>query len=238
MTWCNDEKTLCRSSWASSAIRANFVEMSPEHRVPVTFPSRGSLKPDTPSLCRVLVGRVPRLLRYNECLRLLDGHSASLRFLRSAVPVVLALFVVPDGLHPRQRAAGGGRGFRSRIAHLRIRQEPSRSLQFLHLPRGHAPLYDPGRACASVTLGRAGAAFRVPNRVGPYLHHLSWLNHAACTLAVYASWVRSPARCTQDSLPADGQLCRAGSTPRGDQEGFSHCLSDHGIPLQQAFWTH
>ena len=146
MTWCNDEKTLCRSSWASSAIRANFVEMSPEHRVPVTFPSRGSLKPDTPSLCRVLVGRVPRLLRYNECLRLLDGHSASLRFLRSAVPVVLALFVVPDGLHPRQRAAGGGRGFRSRIAHLRIRQEPSRSLQFLHLPRVHAPLYDPGRA--------------------------------------------------------------------------------------------
>ena len=59
-----------------------------------------------------------------------------------------------------------------------------------------------------MTLGYTDVAFRKPNGVGLHNYHLSWLDHAAHTLAVYASSERSP-RPTQDSLPVAGQLCRA-----------------------------
>src|ERR1700680_3544200 len=49
---------------------------------------------------------------------------------------------------------------------------------------------------------------------------LARLTHTACTLAVYASPPRSPVA-TQDSLPAAGQLCRAGLLyPLGSKQSF------------------
>ena len=51
----------------------------------------------------------------------------------------------------------------------------------------HAPLFDPGELFTPGLLRRVDAAFRLPNNVGARGYYLSRLNHAACTLPVYAS---------------------------------------------------
>ena len=51
----------------------------------------------------------------------------------------------------------------------------------------HAPLFDPGELFTPGLLRRVDAAFRFPNDVGARGYYLSGLNHAACTLPVYAS---------------------------------------------------
>jgi hypothetical protein len=54
-------------------------------------------------------------------------------------------------------------------------------------PCVHAPLSDPGELFTPGPTGRVDAAFRYPNDVGAREDCLSRLNHAACTLPVYAS---------------------------------------------------
>jgi len=51
----------------------------------------------------------------------------------------------------------------------------------------HAPLFDPGELFTPGLLRRVDTAFRLPNDVGARGYYLSRLNHAACTLPVYAS---------------------------------------------------
>ncbi len=51
----------------------------------------------------------------------------------------------------------------------------------------HAPLSDPGELFTPGLLRRVDTAFRLPNDVGARQYYLSRLNHAACTLPVYAS---------------------------------------------------
>jgi hypothetical protein len=51
----------------------------------------------------------------------------------------------------------------------------------------HAPLSDPGELFTPGLLRRVDTAFRQTNDVGTRGHYLSRLNHAACTLPVYAS---------------------------------------------------
>ncbi len=65
--------TLLRSSSASSAIRARFVEMGASTRVPAIFPSCGSVVP-RPLPSAESLGEVPRFPRYNEALRLPTAH--------------------------------------------------------------------------------------------------------------------------------------------------------------------
>jgi len=54
-------------------------------------------------------------------------------------------------------------------------------------PCVHAPLFDPGELFTPGLLRRVDTAFRLPNDVGARGYYLSRLNHAACTLPVYAS---------------------------------------------------
>ena len=57
------------------------------------------------------------------------------------------------------------------------------------------------------------------NSVGSHDQILRGLNHAARSLAVYASQRRSP-DATQDSLPAGDHLCRTGLSPAGSLMRF------------------
>jgi len=77
---------------------------------------------------------------------------------------------------------------------------------------------------------RFGAAFRHYYDVSSHDKPLAGLNHTACTLAVYASSPGSPLA-TQDSLPAAGQLCRAGLVTRWvPSQGFRACYISSSLP--------
>jgi hypothetical protein len=71
----------------------------------------------------------------------------------------------------------------------------------------HALLYDRGPDCptgASVLFSAQTTASTCPISL-----NISWLNHRACMLAVYASSPPLPTD-TQDSLPVGGQPCPDG----------------------------
>lgn len=55
--------------------------------------------------------------------------------------------------------------------------------------REHALLFDPGGLNASGHYDTLSVAFRPVDNVGSAIGHLSRLNHTACSLAVYASWL-------------------------------------------------
>jgi hypothetical protein len=78
-------------------------------------------------------------------------------------------------------------------------------------------------------LRRVSAAPRLNESEGyPRLREISGLHVRASLLAVYASWCGSPHRCTQDSLPAAGQLCRVGlATHRVTTKGFGDAKASH-----------
>ena len=80
-------------------------------------------------------------------------------------------------------------------------------------PCTHALLSDPGGTSAPGHLGAAMLPSAFRDGVGSHDDTVSGLNHTACVLAVYASQPWSPVA-TQDSLPAAGQLCRAGLITR------------------------
>jgi hypothetical protein len=100
--------------------------------------------------------------------------------------------------------------------------EAGRSPRFLGSPRVHAPFSDPG--------GTSGPDHPSPSVLpsapltasAPATQTLSGLDSAACTLPVYASPCRSPAR-AQHSVPAGGQPWPGGVGPRGCFEAF-RCL--------------
>lgn len=94
----------------------------------------------------------------------------------------------------------------------------------------HALLFDPGGTCAS---GHCDAQARPSASLtasAPAKNSISRLNLTAYMLAVYASQPTSPWS-TQDSLPAAGQLCRAGVATRwAPFEGFSASTSLSHFP--------
>ena len=66
--------------------------------------------------------------------------------------------------------------------------------------------------------------FRTGYYVDSTMMVISGLNHAACTLPVYASRPRSP-QDAQHSVPAGASLDRAGLSPAGSHRRFLPCLS-------------
>ena len=119
-------------------------------------------------------------------LRLLASPRASLRFLRSALPPLR-----PPSL-PRSRTNPRGPGpLLSRRPRRLSTVEKTRYPRFLDDPCVHAPLFDPGEPPTPGHFRASDVVFRSINGVD-FASALSRLNHAACTLSVYASQPGSP----------------------------------------------
>ena len=82
--------------------------------------------------------------------------------------------------------------------------EKTRPPRFLDNPCVHAPLSDPGAPPAPGHYRTGDGVFRTGYYVDSTMMVISGLNHAACTLPVYASRPRSP-QDAQHSVPAGGQ---------------------------------
>jgi hypothetical protein len=166
--------------------------------------------PASPSLHRVPAGRFPGFTSTT-------GRSDSL----PPVPPRFVAFAwryraLRSSLRSRRRpsATAAGQGF---LCPVTPRSGPVRRRQGLPgswgTPLCACPALRPRWDLRARPSRRFGTAFRDLKRVGSHDHPFSRLNHTACTLAVYASSLRSPIA-TQDSLPAAGQLCRAGLLTR------------------------
>lgn len=109
--------------------------------------------------------------------------------------------------------------------------ETARSPGFLGNPPVHALLSDPGRIAApdhraSPYLCACDVAFRTFDCVGSDYVFLTRLHHTACTLAVYASWPRSPVTACQPRKTRFRLVVRlAGrdSNPLGSSVKFPSC---------------
>ena len=174
--------------------------------------------PALPSLRRVLAGRVPRLLRYYEGLRLLPPRLTGLLCSPGDTPAAPgpSLPIRPDAGEPGQEVSGSA----PPRADTRTR-ESGRPLRLLGNPRGRSPCsWTPaGPGCQAVTASGHGPSARSDGgRATRSL--ISGLNSTAFAPAVYASPDGSP-RPTQDSLLAAGQLYQVGLvTHRVPLKGF------------------
>ena len=220
------------SMWCASVVRVSFgslrassailhcrVEMTSRPNVLAICPSASSIIRSAASLRRVLWGEFPDLTGPISRLRLLAPRRASLRFLRSALPPLRPLCSpgvgrFPVGLDHFYR--GGPRRA--------ITVEKTRYPRFLGDPCVHAPLFDPGGPPAPGHYRTGDVVFRTLNNVDSAFA-LSRLDHAACTLSVYASQPESPPdRATLDSgwWPA---LTGQDSHLLGRIDGLPSCLS-------------
>ena len=168
--------------------------MSPSS-VPPQVPSSGRPLP----FRRVLWGEFPDLTGTISRLRLLASPRASLRLLRSALPPLRRSSLPRDGTTPR----GPGPLLPRRPRRLSS-VEKTRPPRFLDNPCVHAPLSDPGAPPAPGHYRTGDGVFRTGYYVDSTMMVISGLNHAACTLPVYASRPRSP-QDAQHSVPAGGQ---------------------------------
>ena len=188
--------------------------MSPSS-VPPQVPSSGRPLP----FRRVPWGRFPDLTGTISRLLFLASPRASLRFLRSALPPLRPSSLPRGGTTPR----GPGLLLPRRPRRLSS-VEKTRPPRFLDNPCVHAPLSDPGGPPAPGHYRTGDGVFRTADYVDSTMMLISGLNHAACTLPVYASRPRSP-QDAQHSVPAGGQPCRAGLSPAGSHRRFLSCLS-------------
>jgi hypothetical protein len=153
--------------------------------VSILFPSIGSVTrhplPSTGSL-----ESVPPLHRYNEVLGLLALRPASLRCLRSAVPLVRSCSL---SRHRARRHEPG-------LVHRAPSRTSSGNDEASQVPGGPSctcPALRPRRSARAQPLRRAQCCLPpVERRRLPQLALISGLNHTACTLAVYASQPESP----------------------------------------------
>ena len=164
------------------------------------------------------------------------------RFLAFAWPYhACAAAFVSWPLHHSRRAATPTR----RTGVLRCRFAPSGFLhveatgtpRFLEDPRAHALFFDPGGTASPGRLRRYGAAFRLNDGVGSRDHKpYGALSHGLRTGCLrFAAGDCSPA--TQDSLPAAGQLYRAGfRRPLGPYARFSDHLCHLAPPCPGFAW--
>ena len=166
--------------------------------------------PASPSLHRVPAGRFPGFTSTT-------GRSDSL----PPVPPHFVAFAwryrsLRSSLRSRRRpsATAAGQGFLCPgYPSVRVSAEAAGPPRFLGNPTVRMP-------CSPTPVGPPRQAISARRYCLPLLSSrrlprspLTRLNHTACTLAVYASSLRSPVA-TQDSLPAAGQLCRAGLLTR------------------------
>ena len=178
---------------------------------------------------RVLWGEFPDLTGTISRLRFLASPRASLRFLRSALPPLRPSSLPRDGTTPR----GPGLLLPRRPRRLSS-VEKTRPPRFLDNPCVHAPLSDPGGPPAPGHYRTGDGVFRTADYVDSTMMLISGLNHAACTLPVYASRPRSP-QDAQHSVPAGGQPWPGRTLACGVAQKVSvMSVPLHGIPLHQA----
>jgi hypothetical protein len=144
----------------------------------------------------------------------------------------------PTPRHPSRRASLPSFGGTAAIQ----RPEMTRSPKFLGDPHACVPrFFDPGGTSGAGPPGRtvptycsSGVAFRAFCLVGFHNLDISGPDSAAHTLAVYASWSRSPVcflTTTQDSLPAGGPAFAGRARyPQGRVTKFHLMLGLHGLP--------
>ena len=172
---------------------------------------------------------VPRSRRYYEALRLPSLPFAALRCLRFAIPPSRRSFA-PCG---RRRPAVGSGELVFRFPSRKMSVETDGAPKFLGTPRVPWPC-SPTPA-GSVTPGHRGVPTRSPR-----------LTRARTPAMIFRGSIARPGHSlstlrregrpstTQDSLPAAGQLCRAGFVnPQGSDERFP---SSRLFPLSQASW--
>ena len=199
--------------------------MSPSS-VPPQVPSSGRPLP----IRRVPWGRFPDLTGTISRLRLLASLRASLRFLRSALPPLRPSSLPRGGTTPR----GPGLLLPRRPRRLSS-VEKTRPPRFLDNPCVHAPLSDPGGPPTPGHYSAGDGVFRTGYYVDSTMMVISGLNHAACTLPVYASRPRSP-QDAQHSVPAGGPaLAGQDSHLRGRTEGFCHVYPSTWHPPSPSF---
>ena len=121
--------------------------------------------------------------------------------------------------------------------------EKTGSPRFLENPRVHASLFDPGRISGpghsggALLIGPADVAFCCLDGLGSCHFPISGLNHAAFTLAVYASRPGSPSVVAQDSLPAWWPTFAGRDfNPLGSIVRFRSCFSTWRSPHPGFAW--
>ena len=182
------------------------------------FPSAGSSGASSPDL----TGTISRL-------RFLVSPRASLRFLRSALPPLRRSSLPRGATTPR----GPGLLLPRRPRRLSS-VEKTRPPRFLDNPCVHAPLSDPGGPPTPGHYSAGDGVFRTDYYVDSAMMLISGLNHAACTLPVYASRPRSP-QDAQHSVPAGGQPWPGRTLACGvAQKVSAMSIPLHGILLHQA----
>jgi len=196
--------------------------MFPSFVPPLVPPTVASFPPRGP------VGPVPPLQRYCETIRHPGAHFAALRFLRLAIP----------SLRPRFRVSRGGRTQRPRawscspgIPTRLLKMETTGLPRFLESPHADMPCSsDPGGTFMPGQTRHVGAAFRSFKGVGS---HATYFRGSITRPIRSLSTLRRRGHpsSTQDSLPAAGQLCRAGLGPAGLKCG----VSSHPILPTQAW---
>ena len=175
--------------------RDDLPARCPRHLSPPQVPSSGRPLP----IHRVLWGEFPDLTGTIRRLRLLASLRASLRLLRSALPPLR-----PSSL-PRGATTPRGPGpLLPRRPHRLSSVEKTRPPRFLDDPCVHAPLSDPDAPPTPSHYSAGDGVFRAAYHVDSAMMLIAGLNHAACTLPVYASRPRSP-QDAQHSVPAGGQ---------------------------------
>ena len=201
--------------------------MSPPS-VPPQAPPPGRPLPSTGSL----QGRFPDFSGTIGRLRLLASPRASLRLLRSALPPPAPPFAptgagrAPRGPGPFLTAAPapplhGGEDETSQVP-----GRPLRTCPALRPPTG-APAPGP--------FGTGDGVFRHANGVDSAKMILSVLNHAACTLPVYASQPGSPPDCATLGSGWGPALAGQVSHLLGRIEGFRHVSPSTCLPPSPSF---
>ena len=204
--------------------------MTSRPNVPAIFPSASSISRSAASLRRVPRGEFPGFAGTYQPTPTSRPPSRL-----TSSPSLGTTTASPSSL-PRSRTIPRGPGpLLSRRPRRLITVERTRYPRFLGDPCVHAPLFDPGGPPAPGHYRAGDVVFRTVNDVDSAYRVLSRLNHAACTLSVYASQPGSPPVCaTLDSgwWPA---LTGQDSHLLGRVEGFRHVYPSTWLPPSPGF---
>ena len=188
MRWASVVSTCVGVCLARVAIFRCFVEMVSRLNGRGICPSGRSVHRPPPSLHGVPWGRFPRFCDTVPRLRRLASPRRFVAFARRFHPDASSFAPREHGRHAHRARTISSAAPVDRVS----RMESTRPPRFLGNPCVQAPLFDPGGPHDPGHGGPCDAAFRSENGVGSAIGSLSRLNHAACTLPVYASQPGSP----------------------------------------------
>ena len=175
------------------------------------------------------MGQVPRPHRYYQPTPISRLPSRLASFPSLGTTTASPLFAPPGGTTPRRPGP-----LLPRRPHRLSSVEKTRPPRFLDNPCVHAPLSDPGGPPTPGHYSAGDGVFRTDYYVDSAMILISGLNHAACTLPVYASRPRSP-QDAQHSVPAGGQPWPGRTLACGVAQKVSvMSIPLHGILLHQA----